>query len=168
MFDLEKIKLDLKNNLSKDRYLHSIRVGELAYELAKIYGVNLENAYIAGILHDIAKEFNTKDNIRYIFKYNLPKVLLDDVNKKICHAEVGALVAKDLYDVNDDIVDAIKYHTIGNKNMNTLAKIVFVADKIESGKDYPGIDKERILAYKCAVVNDVRPNLRKKLCGMIQ
>ena len=148
MLDIEKIKLDLGNNLSKYRYEHSIRVAEEAKRLAVHYGINEENAYIAGLVHDIAKEYDDEENKYWVDKYNLDECLLDKNNSKICHAEIGALVAKELYQVNDEICQAIKYHTIGNMSMNMLDKIVFLADKIESGKSYLGIEEERDLAYK--------------------
>ena len=148
MLSFVEIELDLKNKLSKYRYEHSVRVAEEARSLAEKYNINIQDAYLAGLLHDVAKEFSDDENLEWIMKYNLDKDLLDEVNKKICHAEVGAVVAKELYKVSDNIVQAIKYHTVGNINMNLLDKIIFVADKIESGKNYPGIDEERILAYK--------------------
>lgn len=146
MLSIEKIKLDLESKLSKYRFEHSVRVAEEAKKLAMYYGVNEENAYMAGILHDIAKEYDDEKNSYLINKYNLPTELLN--NKKICHAMVGAIVAQELYDVSDEVAQAIKYHTIGNINMTMLDKIVFVADKIDSGKNYLGIEEERELAYK--------------------
>lgn len=148
MVSLEKIKLDLENSLSRNRYEHSLRVAEEARKLAKCYGVDLENAYLAGLLHDIAKEYDYDLNKYWVDKYSLSTELLDSNNKKICHAEIGAVVSLELYGVNKDICQAIKYHTIGNVNMTLLDKIIFIADKIESGKDYPGIIKERELAYR--------------------
>ena len=148
MIDLEKIKLDLKNRLSDYRYGHSVRVAEEAKKLASYYKINENNAYLAGLLHDIAKEFSIIENKNWITKYHLSEDLLNDKNLKTCHAEIGAVVAKELYGVSDDISQTIKYHTIGNVNMTMLDKIVFIADKIESGKSYPGIDEERILAYQ--------------------
>lgn len=148
MLDIEKIKIDLESKLSRYRYDHSIRVAEEAKRLAVHYGVNEENAYIAGLLHDIAKEYDDEENKYWVDKYNLDECLLDKNNSKICHAEIGAIVAKELYQVSDEICQAIRYHTIGNKDMNMLDKIIFVADKIESGKDYPGIEEEREVAYK--------------------
>ena len=74
-------------------------------------------------------------------------------------------MAKELYQVNDEICQAIKYHTIGNKDMNILDKIIFIADKIESGKNYLGIEEERDLAYKNidkALINCLE-NTKKKL-----
>lgn len=165
MLDIEKIKTDLESSLSKYRYEHSIRVAEETKTLAKYYGVNEENAYIAGLLHDIAKEYNEEENKYWVDKYNLDKRLLDKKNSKICHAEIGAVVAKELYQVNDEICQAIKYHTIGNIDMNMLDKIIFIADKIESGKNYPGIEEERDLAYKNidkALINCLE-NTKKKL-----
>lgn len=145
MLDVDKIKKELKNNLSKYRYEHSIRVAEEASKLAKHYGCNEIDAYIAGLLHDIAKEYSIEENKRVVSKYKLNDDLLDD--KNICHAEIGSVVAKEIYNVNDNICQSIRYHNIGNKNMTLLDKIIFVADKIESGKSYLGIEDERKMAY---------------------
>ena len=134
MVDVKKIKKDLKRNLSHDRYCHSIRVAEEALALAKVYGCDLENAYLAGLVHDIAKEFNEEENLYWIDKYHLSKGLLDSKFKKIRHAFIGSVVVKELYGLSDEIVQAVCYHTVGNLKMNLLDKIVFVADKIESGK----------------------------------
>lgn len=148
MLSLEKIKLDLVNRLSKYRYEHSVRVAEEAKKLANYYGVDEDDAYLAGLIHDVAKEFSIDENRQYIFKFGLSEDLLQGSNIKICHAVIGSLVAKELYGVNDNVAQAIRYHSVGNINMNMLDKIVFVADKIEAGKNYPGIEDERVLAYK--------------------
>ena len=146
MLSLEDIKLSLVDKLSNYRYDHSMRVALEAKKLAKHYGIDEENAYLAGLLHDVAKEFSLEESREWILKYGLSESLLKNV--KTCHAGVGALVAKDLYGVNDIVCRAIQYHTVGNVEMNVLDKIVFIADKIESGKDYPGIEEERLLAYE--------------------
>lgn len=143
-----KIKEDLKKSLSTYRYEHSIRVAEEAKKLAKHYGENEYDAYLAGLLHDIAKEFSDDKIKHYLKKYNLSNDLLDKENRRVSHAIIGALVARELYNINDSIYNAIKYHTIANKDMNILEKMLFIADKIECGKDYPGIEEERVLAYQ--------------------
>lgn len=148
MLDINKIELELSFHLSEYRYLHSERVALEAKKLAHHYGVDEESAYIAGLLHDVAKEFSKEENRMWIDKYGLSKELLSDDNIKTCHAEIGAVVAKELYGVSDLISQAICYHTVGNKKMNILDKIVFVADKIECGKNYPGIEEERVMAYQ--------------------
>ena len=139
----EEIKNDLKSIMSSHRYKHSIRVAEEARRLADIYHVDRNKAYLAGLLHDIAKEFSDEENMYIIDKYNLSKNLGD---KKIIHALIGAYYAKLKYDIDDEVMRAIEYHTIGNINMGLLEKIVYVADKIEPGKKYIGIEEERRLA----------------------
>ena len=141
---IERIKKDLKELLSDYRYEHSLRVGETAKKLASLYQVDEEEAYLAGILHDIAKEF-TKEQNTEIMERNGKKL---DVNlpPRITHAIVGAVYVKEKYHLDDKITHAIFSHTIGDIPMSTLDKIVFVADKIEPEKNYSGIDKERELA----------------------
>ena len=140
----ERIKKDLKELLSDYRYEHSLRVGETAKELARIYKVDEEKAYLAGITHDIAKEF-TKEQNEAIMKRNHQTIDKEE-NPRINHAIVGAVYAKEKYHLDDEITHAIFSHTVGDIPMSDLDKIVFVADKIESGKNYPGIEEERQLS----------------------
>ena len=141
---IEKIKEDLKNNLSEYRYEHSILVAQEAKKLACHYNVDEKKAYISGLVHDIAKEFSEEENEYYIEKYNLPR--FDSKFKSIIHSFVGAVYLKEKYDLDDDICEAVRVHTIGSLNMSLLDKIIFVADKIEPGKDYLGIEEERVVA----------------------
>ena len=147
MYDIDIIKNDLKNNMSEYRYNHSLMVANEARELALRYGYDADKAYLAGLVHDIAKEFSYEDNLKYIEKYNLSKDLLKEENRNIMHADIGSVVVRDLYDLDDDMSKAILYHTIGNKDMNILAKIVFIADKI--GRENNNvIDKYKKAAYE--------------------
>ena len=130
MIDSRIIKNDIKQNLSDFRYQHTLRVMEEAKKLAKRYQVSEEKVIMAALLHDIAKEFSKIENKRWIEKYKLSTELLKEEYRNIIHAYIGAEVAKEKYANNKDIYNAIKYHTIGNKNMDTLAKVIFVADKI--------------------------------------
>lgn len=147
MYEVSKIKEDLKNMLSEKRYNHCLNVAEVCQKLAQIYQVDEEKAYVAGLTHDIAKEFTPTENEYYVDKYQLSKNLLKDEYKKILHAHIGALYVKDKYNLASDIVNAIDVHTIASPDMDMLAKILFVADKIEPNKDYLGIEEERKLAY---------------------
>ncbi len=128
--NINKIDTYLKENLSKKRYEHSLLVAKEAKSLAKIYHVDEEKAYLAGLMHDIAKELSEDENNYWIKKGNLADDLKKENYKKIRHADIGALIAKEKYNLDNDICNAIKYHTIGNKNMDTLAKIIYIADKI--------------------------------------
>lgn len=145
---VEEIKKDLESLLSEYRYNHCLRVGEVAKDLAKHYNLNEEEAYLAGLTHDIAKEFTTEENEKFVKEHNLDENLLDPKNKKFIHGVVGAVLVREKYHFNEDMVNAIYYHTAGRPNMSDLEKIVYLADKIEPGKNYQGIEEERVLAYQ--------------------
>ena len=148
MYNVNQIKKDLKNNLSDFRYEHCINVADEAKKLAKHYNFDEEKVYVAALVHDIAKEFSKEDIKFWIEKYNLSTDFLLPENKKIVHAEVGAFVVKELYKLDDEICNAVRYHTIGHVPMSLLDKIVFIADKIARDSDDEIIKKERILAYE--------------------
>ena len=145
--ETEKIKKELKKNLSSYRYDHSLRVAETAKSLAEEHHIDKQKAYIAGLLHDIAKELTEKENKYWIEKYHLDKSLNEEKNKKIKHADIGAVIAKEKYHITQDIYNAIKYHTIGNKSMDTLAKIIYIADKIGREKIPEELKPVKQLAY---------------------
>ncbi len=148
MSKVDSIKRDLEEMLSEYRYLHCLRVAKEAKRLARLYSCDEEKAYLAGLVHDIAKEFTLEQNREAIYKYSLPIELLNDDYFKMLHSDIGACIAYDKYHLDRDVCHAIKSHTIGDIPMNTLDKIVFVADKIEPFKLYDGIDEEREVANK--------------------
>lgn len=164
MLFILKIKFYLRRNLSRYRYWHSVRVALECKKLAKYYNINVKDAYLAGLLHDIAKEYDYDKVKCFINKYNIAS---DDDN--VIHGKIGALVARELYNINDDVYSAILYHTIGNECMNMLDKVVFIADKIEKKKDYPGVDILRKLAYvdidKCLISYFEKSDLYLKSLG---
>lgn len=148
MYEVEKTLKDLKEKLGEYRYNHCLNVASISKSLAEIYNVDPTKAYITGLLHDIAKEFTEEENKYYLKKYHLPRRLLKDKYKKILHSYIGACYVKDVYNMDDDVVNAVKYHTTASPKMDMLSKIVFVADKIDPNKKYPGIEEERRLAYE--------------------
>ena len=141
----DKIKEKLKELVKPKRYKHSMFVAEEARKLAKIYNEPVEKAYLTGLAHDIAKSFDNKENEKWIKRYDLDEKWLSKENEKLIHAEVGAVVAKEYFDFDDEMCNAIKYHTIGNNEMSTFDKIIYIADKIgrtvlpEDLKDLPEI-----------------------------
>ena len=146
--DIETIKGELKKSLSPKRYNHSILVAEEAKSLAKHYHINEEKAYITGLIHDIAKELTEEENIYWIEKGKLSKDLENKENINIKHADIGAVIAKEKYNLDDDICNAIKYHTIGNKSMDLLAKIIYIADKIGREKIPEALKPVKEIAYQ--------------------
>ncbi len=147
---IEQIKKDLKEILSERRYIHSLGVMEMAGKLAKIHNEDIETAKIAGLLHDIAKEMPKEEMLKYVKENNIETNKIERINTAILHGKIGADIAKKRYGVSKQIQNAIKYHTTTSPEMDTLAKIVYVADKTEMNRkseDYD-IEYERKLAKK--------------------
>lgn len=138
MIEFEKIQEDVKNALSKKRYIHSLGVVERAEEFAALFNVDLEKARYAAILHDIAKEIPKEEAFLLLKKYNVELDEVEKVNFNLVHGKLGAAIAKYEYNMPDDIVSAIKYHTTGKANMTTLEKIIYLADATEKNRTYLG------------------------------
>lgn len=139
---IERIKNDLKENLTEYRYIHSLGVMEMAEELATIYNVDVESARLAGLLHDIAKEMTEEESLKYVAENDIAIDAIEKINVSILHGKIGADIAKKKYGVNEQIQKAIQYHTETNPNMDTLAKIIYVSDKIEKNRKPEKFDLE--------------------------
>ncbi len=127
--NIEDVKNDLKKMLKDTRYKHSLLVADEAKKLAEIYHIDEDKCYFAGLIHDIAKNLSEEENNKLIKEYNLSEEWNSEKNKPILHAELGYYLAKEMYNCPEDICKAIKYHTIGNDEMTTMEKIIFIADK---------------------------------------
>ena len=145
-FDIEKILEDVKNTLSEKRYIHSIGVMKQAEYLAKKYGQDVEIAKAVGIAHDIAKELKEEEKIKYVEENNIKIEEIEKINIGLLHAKIGADICKKKYNFTEEMQNAIKYHTTGNENMDTLAKIIFVADKTEENRKYDDLQTVQKLA----------------------
>lgn len=135
----------LKTMLTPERFLHSLGVRDMAKELAKIFGADIKKAEIAGLLHDNAK--NMEDIYGRCADLEVELDEIERENPKLVHAKLGAETAKCIFGITDrDIINAIKWHTVGKPDMSLLEKIVFVADLAERGRRFPDIEKIREIA----------------------
>lgn len=174
--DYTKILEWLKNNLSDERYLHTLGTAECAKELAEKYGLDKEKAYLAGLLHDCAKCFSNEKLLDIIHK-NLHVEKCEMLNYKTLHAPVSAYIAEKEFGVTDkEILSAIRWHTLGKLNMTDFEKIVFLADKIEPNTRDPeyskqiqtllnednGLNKALLRCYKETIKSLVKRDL--KIC----
>ncbi|MDR3249967.1 MAG: bis(5'-nucleosyl)-tetraphosphatase (symmetrical) YqeK [Mycoplasmataceae bacterium] len=143
MHNKKIIKYEVKKILSNSRYKHALKVAEYAKALSKIYGLESNKAYIAGLIHDIAKEFS-KTKIVALSKKN--KEFKKYPSIKSLHGIASAHYAKNKLDINDtEILDAVSNHVISKKNVSMLSMILFIADKLESSK-ITNVEKYKILA----------------------
>jgi predicted HD superfamily hydrolase involved in NAD metabolism len=149
----------VKLQLTEHRYQHTLGVMETAISLAEKYGADVTKAEIAAIFHDYAK-FRPKDEMKeIIMSQGLPQDLLL-YNTELWHAPVGAyLVEKEAGFSDNEVLDAIRYHTSGRPNMTLLEKVIYLADYIEPGRHFPGVEEVREIANE---------NLEKALIKAIQ
>ena len=150
-FDILDILIEkLAKDISEKRVLHSIGVSKTAEQLADKYGADKQKAIIAGILHDCARGISDKKLLQMAADFGI--VVNDFVIENepaLLHAAVGAKLAEKRFDINDrEIIEAIKYHTTGRADMGILEKVIFLADCIEPGRDYPGVEELRGLAFE--------------------
>lgn len=147
--DLEKMKRILIDQIEESRYKHTLRVVDTAKKLASNYNVDQYKVEVAALLHDCAKYKNKKVLLKKAEDFG---IILDTIlthNHHLIHSYLGAEIAKEKYNVVDeDILNAIRYHTIGRENMSILEKIIFIADYIEPGRNFDGIEEVRELAYE--------------------
>ncbi|MBO5145133.1 MAG: bis(5'-nucleosyl)-tetraphosphatase (symmetrical) YqeK [Lachnospiraceae bacterium] len=152
---MKKIKKYLKKHLTKDRYHHTLGVAYTAVAMAMRYNPDTRNsnfikkAEIAGLLHDCAKCMDNDKKLKICDQNNIPYSEFEAEHPYLLHGKVGAYIAQVKFGINDDdILQAITWHTTGHPNMSLLEKIVFIADYIEPGRrPIPELDEIRQLAF---------------------
>lgn len=149
MWSDNEIKEYIKAKLKKSRYEHSLGVSETASKLAKVYGANVEKARMAGLIHDCAKNMGDSEILKII---NDNGIKIDKLSLKmpqILHGLAASIIAEKVMGIEEqDILNAVIYHTTGRENMSTLEKIIYLSDFIEPSRDFEGVKELRELAYK--------------------
>lgn len=136
--DLKKLRKAMEKELNAKRYEHTLSVAYTASALAMVYDTDPNKALIAGMLHDCAKCLPNKKLISICEKNNLPISETELQNPAaLLHAKVGSFLAEEKYEIEDeDILNAIRYHTTGRPGMSELEKILYIADYIEPGRKH--------------------------------
>ncbi|WP_409297569.1 bis(5'-nucleosyl)-tetraphosphatase (symmetrical) YqeK [Peribacillus sp. SCS-26] len=138
----------VENQITAARYKHTLGVADTAVRLAAQYGADPRKAELAAIFHDYAK-FRPKEEMKNILvNENMdPELLL--YHPELWHAPVGAYLVMEEAGIQDpEILDAIKFHTSGRAGMSLLDKIIYLADYIEPGRDFPGVNEVRKTAER--------------------
>lgn len=143
--DIKEIETDLSYKLSKKRFIHTLGVVNSAMYLAKKYGANIEDAHLAALLHDCAKEIPLLEMRDLVADLPCDQDMLH--SGALLHGLAGMVLANTQYGVtNPDILEAIRVHTTGKENMSKLDKIIFLADYIEPNRNFPGVNDIRLAA----------------------
>ena len=134
--DLSKLRKEIEKILEPKRYEHTLSVAYTAANLAAVHGEDVQKALVAGILHDCAKCLSHKKQISLCEKYHVQLSEMEAYeNSPLLHAKAGSILAQEEYGVDDeDILNAICYHTTGRPQMSMLEKIIYIADYIEPGR----------------------------------
>lgn len=137
-----------KANMDAKRFAHCVRVSQTAKKLARLNDYSENKAALAGFVHDYAKQVPVEEYRQVIKQEDFDPDLLN-WNRSIWHGIVGTyFIKKDLQITDPEILQAVRRHTTADIEMTTLDKIVFMADFIEPGRDFPGVDKARELTFK--------------------
>ena len=140
---------DVRNRLPITRWRHVLGVVQTAQELAQLYGADVERVRLAALLHDCAKGYKGQEALDYMKKYDVELDAFTKKAPKLWHGPLGAAIARQEYGVTDEeILNAIRIHTIGAPKMTLLEKIVKLADLTEPGRTYEGVQEIRELAKK--------------------
>jgi len=139
----------IRQKLSVKRYEHCLNVAQVAREMAELYGVDADKAYLTGLLHDYAKGLSGAQLLNLAKTNGLIDDPLEYEMPDLLHAPVGAWLLRQEGIISDNqMLQAISVHTLGDMNMTTLDKIIFLADMIEPGRDYPGMERLACLARR--------------------
>ncbi len=159
----------LEQNLTQKRFKHSCNVARAAKQLAQRYGADQEQAYFAGLLHDICKEMPFEEQKRLMLAGNFAPDEAELHSKKLWHGIAGAYFIQSEFGVSDkSILNAVRFHTVGRPGMTLLEEIIYIADMISDERDYKGVTRMRKLANDdlqaamCTALGDAIASVLKK------
>lgn len=140
-FKLEEIENFVEKRLSKRRFLHVLGVQEEALKLARQEGISEDKALLAGIFHDAYREMPHPEVLYRMQAADLPVLDMERKNPILLHGPLAAYDLEKRFGVTDpDVLQAVRVHTTGTAPMYDLSKIIYVADLIESSRNYPGVE----------------------------
>lgn len=148
---------------------HCDRVARTAGELAARFGVDVEAARLAGLLHDWGREDGDERLLAAAEEHGITIDPVDRVVPYLLHGEVSAVELRDQWpDLPDAIIDAVAYHTFGRQGMTPLDKVVYIADTIEPKRDFPGVEDLRDMARGCTLGELFVATYARSLAGVIE
>lgn len=147
-YNPDEKKKYLKENLSQKRYQHSLNVASECRKLAEKYGEDPDKAYFAGLLHDVCKELSGEKQKALVIQSGFAVCREELETRSLWHAIAGAYFVKNVFGVEDiDIINSIRFHTVGRAGMTRLEEIVYLADLISADRTYKDVDKMRKFVY---------------------
>ena len=137
----KEIKKFVKESVSDSRYKHSLRTAKMCKKLCNKYGFDKNKAYLAGLAHDMCKKFTNEKLISLVEEGNLQISSIEQDKPALLHGKAASVLIQKKFQIKDsEIIEAIANHTFGNTNLSSIAKVLYVADKIE--EERPQVSKE--------------------------
>ncbi len=143
----KEIEKYVKSHLSDKRWNHTVNVVFEAEKLCQMYGGDMEKCVTAAIFHDVVKELPNEELNALVRKFGFDEKYIDSPN--LSHGKIAAALLKHEWGIDDeDIINAVSYHTTGRAGMSKTEKIVFIADAIEPTRVYNGVEAIRKATYE--------------------
>lgn len=134
---IERLRKDMRKTMKASRYQHSERTASTAKMLCDMYDLDLDKGFLAGLAHDMCKDYDDKAIMALVKRDGLPLDDLEKSHNNLLHGRAAAVLLETKYFVDDEeILEAVRYHTFGHAGMGDLAKIIYIADKIEPGRTH--------------------------------
>lgn len=146
---IDQIKEILKNTLKPERYTHTLNTADMAKKLAAYLHEDEDKAYLAGLVHDCAKNLSDEELLAHAHKYHIDIDAVTQQAPYLLHGAVGAFIAKERFGIDDEeILSAVTWHTTGKENMSMLDKIIFLADLTEISRTYEDVKAIREIQFE--------------------
>ncbi len=146
------------------RYAHCVRVARMSENLARVHGADPAKARTAGMLHDLARLYSAERLLRESAEHGVEIDAYAREHPVVLHAPLSARLAQSLFGVNDaQVLSAISKHTLGAGEMSALDCILYLADGLEPGRDYPERESLAALAQR-----DLRKAMRATILSSLR
>lgn len=129
--------------LKHSRIPHVLGTEQAAIRLAERYGADVQKARVAAILHDCTKKLNLEEQLDLCMRYHVKLDEMERQQVQLLHSKTGAVIAREVFGVDEEIEKAIWYHTTGHAGMTLLEKVIYIADYIEPSRNFPGVEDLR-------------------------
>ena len=148
---IEEMRALLQQSLKPKRYEHSVRVYETAIKMAEHYHADVKKVAVAAMIHDCGRQIPKEDSVAKAKELGIPVDPVEAAQPILLHAKLGVYYAVHKYGVSPEdkeVLDAIRYHSTGTADMTDTARIVFLADLIEPGRDFEGVEAIREASWQ--------------------
>jgi nicotinate-nucleotide adenylyltransferase len=133
---IQRVETAVRENLTIERFLHSRNTAVHAGDMCRRFGLDPMAGYLAGIAHDLAKQLDNKQLIKIVKSGKLKISALEKDKPNLLHGKAAAVLLRERFSIhNEEVLEAVAYHTSGCENMGPLAKVIYIADKTESSRN---------------------------------